>query len=101
MCIKPYIKRINFNLDKYKLLNVINRIKYFNEDHVPSSPLISKEKTNIIINQLNNYVCKIYKSNGDNATGFFCYIPFSYTLLPVLITNNHVLNEEDIKANRI
>jgi hypothetical protein len=81
--------------------NIINRIKYFNEDHVASSPLISSEKTKIIINQLNSNVCKIHKSNGDNATGFFCKLPFSYTLLPVLITNNHVLNEEDIKPNRI
>ena len=77
--------------------NIINRIKYFNEDHVPSSPLISKEQTNKIINQLNTCVCKINKSNGDNATGFFCKISFSYSFLPVLITNNHVLNEEDIR----
>ena len=88
---------INSNQNNY----LINRIKYSNQNHVPSSPLISNEKTNIIINQLNNNVCKIYKSNGDNATGFFCKIPFAYTFLPVLITNNHVLNEEDIKANRI
>ena len=81
--------------------NIINRIKYFNEEHVANSPLISKEQTNKIINQLNTCVCKINKSNGDNATGFFCKIPFSYSFLPVLITNNHVLNEEDIKINRI
>jgi hypothetical protein len=53
------------------------------------------------MNQLNTCVCKINKLNGDNATGFFCKIPFSYSYLPVLITNNHVLNEEDIKVNRI
>jgi hypothetical protein len=81
--------------------NIINRIIYFNEEHVPSSPLLSKEQTNKIMNQLNTCVCKINKLNGDNATGFFCKIPFSYSYLPVLITNNHVLNEEDIKVNRI
>jgi hypothetical protein len=53
------------------------------------------------MNQLNTCVCKINKLNGENATGFFCNIPFSYSYLPVLITNNHVLNEEDIKPNRI
>ena len=81
--------------------NIINRIIYFNEEHVPSSPLLSKEQTNKIMNQLNTCVCKINKLNGENATGFFCNIPFSYSYLPVLITNNHVLNEEDIKPNRI
>ena len=32
------------------------------------------------------------------GTGFFCKIPFPnfYNLLPVLITNNHILNEKDI-----
>ena len=81
--------------------DIIQHIKYFNEDYISSSPLISNEQTKKIINQLNNSVCKIYKSNEENATGFFCYIPFSYLLLPALITNNHVLNEEDIKTNRI
>lgn len=38
--------------------------------------------------------------NGS-GTGFFCKIPFPnfYNLLPVLITNNHILNKEDLKIN--
>ena len=81
--------------------DLINRIKYFNEDHVASSPILSNEQTKKIMNQLNDSVCKINKLYKENATGFFCKIPFSYTLLPALITNNHVLNEEDIRVNRI
>ena len=80
---------------------LIKRIKYFNENHVQSSPLISTEKTKVIMNQLDTNVCKINKPNNENATGFFCKIPYSFSFLPVLITNNHVLNEEDIKVNRI
>ena len=45
-------------------------------------------------------VCKI-KCNEGSGTGFFCKIPFPnfYNLLPVLITNNHILNEEALKIN--
>ena len=32
---------------------------------------------------------------------FFCKILFNNDLLPVLITNNHVLNEKDIENNKI
>ena len=45
-------------------------------------------------------ICKIYKNN-ITGTGFFCKIPFQNQLLPVLITNNHVLKEEDIKIGKI
>ena len=51
---------------------------------------------------MKNCVCKIYKENGVNGSGFFCKIPYpnESNLLPVLITNNHVLNTEDIKINK-
>ena len=43
-------------------------------------------------------ICKIIGKHGDTGTGFFCKIPFpdSFHLLPVLITVNHVLNQDDI-----
>ena len=52
---------------------------------------------------MENCICKIVKGNGQKGTGFFCKIPFpdEYNLLNVLITNNHVLNENDIKNNKI
>ena len=53
---------------------------------------ISIEGTEKILN-----LCKIYnKSNGRKETGFFCKIPYKKEILPVLITNNHVINENDI-----
>ena len=61
---------------------------------------ISLEKAEKIIDQMKNYVCKIY-SNGTIGTGFFTKIPYKNELIKVLITNNHVLNENDIENNKI
>ena len=44
---------------------------------------VSFEGTEIILNQMNKCVCKIY-SRGEGS-GFFTKIPFNNTLLPVLI----------------
>ena len=61
---------------------------------------VSIAKTEKIINQMKNCVCKIY-SNGSTGTGFFTKIPYKNELIKVLITNNHVLDENDIKNNKI
>ena len=62
------------------------------EKYIVSSPepvsLIGTEK---ILNQMNNCVCRIY--NNSEGTGFFTKIPYNSKLLPVLITNNHVLDK--------
>ena len=44
-------------------------------------------------------MCRIY--NNDNGTGFFIKIPYKSKLLPVSITNNHIINENDIKNNKM
>ena len=61
---------------------------------------ISIDQMQIIKNQMEKCVCKI-KCNEGTGTGFFCKIPFPnfYNLMPVLITNNHILNEEALKIN--
>ena len=61
---------------------------------------VTIEGTKKILNQLKNYICKIENKNG-NGTGFFCYIPYKNGKLEVLITNNHVINEEILKEKRI
>ena len=55
---------------------------------------VSLETTQKIIEQMKNCVCKIY-IDDKIGTGFFCKIPFpdNEHLLPVLITNNHVIDE--------
>ena len=64
---------------------------------------ISFGNTEKILFQMKNCICKIYKENGKKGTGFFCKIPYpnQSNLLKVLITNNHILNEDDLKDNNI
>lgn len=66
------------------------------------SPM-SSDQTKVILSQLDNCICKVYKSENETGTGFFCLLPNPDIchLLPVLITNNHVLNEEDLKKEKI
>lgn len=65
------------------------------KDYPKSFPISTLK---IIENQSKNSICKIDLKPKGSATGFLCKIPFptSYNLLPVLITNNHVLNKNDI-----
>jgi len=64
---------------------------------------VDLEGTKLILSQMENCICKIVKDDGQKGTGFFSTIPFpdEKNLLKVLITNNHVLNENDIKNNKI
>ena len=57
---------------------------------------IPYECTEIILDQMKKNICKIKMRDGSQGTGFFCKIPFPNidNLLPVLITNNHVINPE-------
>ena len=73
------------------------------ETLIENQPMpVDIEGTKLILSQLENCICKIYK-NGKKGTGFFCKIPFpdKNNLLNVLITNNHILNENDIENNKI
>ena len=94
------ISQININENKEKSIsqNQIdkNSVKKIKDSHIP----ITGKTLSIIMEQFNN-ICKIFcdKSTG---TGFFCLIPFpnKYTLISVLITNYHILNENDISINK-
>ena len=59
--------------------------------------------TKLILFQMENCICKIIKNNGRKGTGFFSKIPFpdKNNLLNVLITNNHILNQNDIQNNKV
>jgi len=78
--------------------------KIKNEKYIEKSvtPITIKNTENILF-QMKNCICKIYKEDGIKATGFFCKIPFpnEYNLLPVLVTNNHVLEENDLKNKKM
>ena len=62
---------------------------------------IPHESMKYIIKQMETCMCKINFNNGS-GTGFFCLIPFPdlENTLPVLITNNHVLEEKDIEEGK-
>ena len=81
-----------------------------NKNYIPEKNLanIPDEVPNnilkIIIEQNEKSLCKINCNDGGNDIGFFCIIPFpdKFHQLPVLITNNHIITENDIiKKNKI
>ena len=55
----------------------------------------------ILLDLIKNQVCKITCKDGSHGTGFFCNISNDWNILKVLITNYHVLNENDIKPGQI
>ena len=60
---------------------------------------VTIEGTNIILEQMKKCICKIENKNG-NGTGFLCYIPYKNKKLEVMMTNNHIINEDIIKNNK-
>ena len=61
---------------------------------------ITLSKQESITRQMKNCICKIHNCRG-NGTGFFFRIPYNNAQIKILITNNHVLNENDIMDNKI
>ena len=71
------------------------------EKYTEDSPIpVSIKGTEQILSQMKKCVCKIH-NKGIKGTGFFCQIPYlsAPNLIPVLVTNNHILNKSDIKKN--
>ena len=56
---------------------------------------ISKEGIKNILFQIENCICKIYLKNNKIGIGFLCKISFHNKLLPVLIINKNIFNEND------
>ena len=77
----------------------INFINQVNRGNIP--PLGATENK-LILSQLEKCICNIEKLDGIKGTGFLCKIPYpdQFKLLPVLITNNHILNRDDIEVNK-
>ena len=67
-----------------------------------NSKPITFNELKIIYEQNHNSVCKIIKGDKSFGTGFLCKIPFEsdLNLLPVLITCNHVLSNEDLEDGK-
>ena len=77
-----------------------NIIRELNIQNSPSS--VSGKGIKTIAFQMDNCICKIIKENGGKGIGFFCIIKKNQNkeLIYSLVTNNHVLNSEDLKINK-
>ena len=73
---------------------MVDNIKEKNNELYPEP--VTLKATEKIIEQMNNAICRIYNKN-KNGNGFFLKIPFrNNILLPVLITNYHIIDNEYI-----
>ena len=64
---------------------------------------ISVENLEIITEQIKKCICDIKSSNKSHGTGFFCKLPYPdyFNFKPVLITNYHILKEDDVSDNKL
>ena len=72
-----------------------------NESNLLGYPsIVSYECSKKIINQMEKTICRL-KIEDEQGTGFFCRIPFpnKKNMLPVLITNNHIINDKILYKN--
>ena len=76
---------------------------YINEDYADNAGILDKLEATKIMSQLETKICKIIKSINNTGTGFFIRIPYpdEFHLLPVLITNNHILGDEYLSLNHV
>ena len=67
-----------------------------------SIDLITLEENEIINWQMKNIICKIKLLTNEKGTGFLYKIPFpdKNNLLTVLITANHLINEEYLNRSK-
>ena len=54
--------------------------------------------TEKILDQMKNCVCKVH--GNMNGTGFFCKITYQNKIVPVMITNYHIINDNFLKNNK-
>jgi len=84
-------------MNKFIFFKYFLFMEYINEKELRNYPkIISYESTENILEQMRNKICYIKLIDGSCGTGFFCKIPFPSVdkLLPVLVTNNHLIDEK-------
>lgn len=97
---KGFLKNKNFNIGSF-LTVPIERFKFIclqknNFEQQDDDHLSIKKMQNILF-QMNKCVCKI-NIEPVSCTGFFCKIPFYKKMITVLLTNEHVLNANDVSV---
>ena len=77
-----------------------------NENYIKEKELagqlkaISAKELTILLGLIKDHICKIKCKDGMHRTGFFCNIPIGWNTIKVLMTNNHVLNLNDIQPGQ-
>ncbi len=61
---------------------------------------VSLEATSNLKEQMKTCIFIIFSLYKGEGTGFFCLIPFKNKNFPVMITNNHILDEEILKKEK-
>ena len=86
----------------YQKIQSLNQEKKIIKEEITQNNAFNSSLMNIIYNQVKYSVCKIYLDNRKGC-GFFCKIPIykEKSLLPVLITNNHILDEKNIMPGKV
>ena len=67
-------------------------------DNYPEA--VTMEGTEKILKQMEECICKINKKDGGKGTGFFCKIKNKDKNIYIMITNNHIIDEDYIKENK-
>jgi len=76
-------------------------MEYIEGKKIIDSPnSVSLRGTEIILDQMKNMLCKIYIKEDFKGTGFFCKIPYNGNLLPIFMTNNHIINESILTSEQ-
>ena len=75
---------------------------YIKEKELANLPKgIGTKELIILLGLIKKNICKINCKDGSHGTGFFCLIPMGWgNFLTALMTNNHVLEENDIKPGK-
>ena len=77
---------------------------YIPEIEFEKNVMLDKSQSEKINDQMTYSICKILKINKSCGTGFFCLVPLSSNnkekTLRALITNNHVLDIDDIAPDK-
>ena len=75
---------------------------YIKEKEIANMPKsIPLQIMEILVPKLKKQICKIKLNDGGHGTGFFCNISYDYnSILKVMITNNHVLNKNDLSIGK-
>ena len=77
--------------------------EYIKEKELANQPKsFDPDEMSVLIELVKTHICKIKCKDGSHGTGFFCNIPIGWgNYLTALMTNNHVLNANDIQPGQI